>query len=409
MSADEFVGHEALIAALRAGTLDAPDHLQRRLLAGSTTKRRRWRDMSHRRQALVLIPVMGTLAIGAALVNGALSSSTDPSNSNHRSAELNRLVNGAAFSHGTGPIGAPGPTGAQGPTGPMGETGAQGVTGSSGATGLAGPTGVVHGTASYKYGALATRAGAQKSSKTLDAAGAFSIPKGRLIHATAYLDVTVPNNRALTRATNDATQIVTRLGGYTQTSQINASHRGYGRAFLDLHVPLSRTEDAITKLGKLPGVAVVSQSLSTQDLEQQAQKQTNEISQLQRAIAIYKQALNSGTLTGSQRVDVQIKLADAQRQITGTRKAHGKTVKSGTTAEIRLSLATKHQAVVAVHHKRGRLGRLLHNAAGFLGLEAIIVLYILIVAFPIAVLLALLWWLTRGRQRRDEKRLLASA
>ena len=33
MSAFEFEGHEALVAQLRAGTLDAPDHLQRRVLA----------------------------------------------------------------------------------------------------------------------------------------------------------------------------------------------------------------------------------------------------------------------------------------------------------------------------------------------------------------------------------------
>jgi hypothetical protein len=238
--------------------------------------------------------------------------------------------------------------------------------------------------------------------------GALTIPKGRLIHATAYLDVGVPSGRALTRATNSATEIVTGLGGYTQSSQINASRSGSGRAFLDLRVPLAHTEAAIAKLGKLG--RILSQSVSTQDLEQQAKQQTSQIGQLRRAIAIYKQALNSGTLSGSQRVDVQIKLANAEHEIAGTRKAHSKTVKSGTTAEIRMSLSTTHHgAAVARHHKTGRLGQLLHNMGTFIGLEGLIVLYALIVAIPIVLLGALLWWITRGRRQRDERRLLASA
>jgi uncharacterized protein DUF4349 len=409
MSAGEFEGHEALIAELRAGMLDAPDHLQRRVLAGGTTKRRRWADMSRRRQALVLIPVTATLAVAAALVHGAFSGSTNRPSAEARTAP----VYGVGTKH--PPVGRTAhgsPSRARGATGVQGPTGAQGVTGAAGPTGSQGPTAVAAGAyyapsgSVQAFGALRSAA---KSLRKAATAHSLAIPKGRLIHATAYLDVSVPNDRVLTRATNDATGIVTKLGGYTQSSQINASHRGSGRAYLDLRVPLAHTQDAIDELGKLAGVQVVSQSLSTQDLEQQAKKQTNQIGQLQRAIAIYQQALASGTLTGSQRIDVQIKLANAEHQLTGTRKAHGQTVKSGTTAEIRMSLATKRHAGAVGPHKRGRLGRLLHNAAGFLGLEAIIALYILIVAVPIALLVALIWWLTTGRQRRDERRLLASA
>jgi len=412
MSAGEFEGHEALIAALRAGTLGAPDHLQRRVLAGASEKRRRWADMSRRRQAFMLIAAAATLAVGAAVVQSAFSSSTSQLKSAPRHVSLGQYnsslqgravhtplrhtplrVNGAR-----GATGANGATGAVGPTGAKGPTGATGLTGSA-ATGTYGPVmaapAVTHDSAVQK----SARAGLGFS---------LSIPKGRLIHATAYLNVSVASNAALTRATNDATQIVTTLGGYTQSSQINAAHGNYGRAFLDLHVPLAHTEDAIRQLGKLG--RITSQSLSTQDLEQQARKQTSQIDQLRRAIAIYKQALDSGTLSGTQRVEVQVKLANAEHLIAGTRKAHHKTVKSGTTAEIRMSMSTRHHAAaVARHHKTGRLGQLLHNMGNFLGLEGLIVLYIIIVALPIAVLLALIWWFTRGRQRRDERRLLASA
>ena len=51
MSTGEFEGYEALIAQLRAGTLDAPDHVRRRVLAGRTSARQRWADKSLRRKA----------------------------------------------------------------------------------------------------------------------------------------------------------------------------------------------------------------------------------------------------------------------------------------------------------------------------------------------------------------------
>jgi Domain of unknown function (DUF4349) len=396
MSGSEFEGHEALIAQLRAGTLDAPDHLHRRVLASGQVKRRRWAEMSGRKRVLVVVPVAATLAVGAAVVHGAFFNSSSGTPKHEASAALR--VN-PKYSPGlNGTTGANGKTGAIGPTGPNGATGPKGPTGANGA----------FGTVAVGQPPTNHRAALSALKQSVYGLGdSLLIPKGRLIHATAYLSIAVANVNALTRATNNATKIVSDLGGYTQSSQINnASRTGSGSAFLDLRVPLAHTEDAIQKLGTLG--RVVSQSLSTQDLEQQAKQQTNQIGQLRRAIVIYKQALESGTLTGSERIDVQVKLANAEHQITATRKAHGQTVKSGTTAEIRMSLSTKRNAVVAHPHKRGRLGRLLHNAAGFLGLEAIIVLYALIVAVPIALLVALIWWLMRERRRREE-RLLASA
>src|SRR5205814_8932276 len=54
--------------------------------------------------------------------------------------------------------------------------------------------------------------------------GAFSafrdavvIPKNRLVHADASLEVKVGSHAALSKATNNATQIVAKLGGYAQS------------------------------------------------------------------------------------------------------------------------------------------------------------------------------------------------
>ena len=200
---------------------------------------------------------------------------------------------------------------------------------------------------------------------------------------------------------------MTRLGGYAQNVQFQASRNGDGNAYLELRVPVGRAEAAIGKLSALG--RLVSQSVSTQDLQQQFSKQTDTIGSLQRAIGIYEQALQNGSLSGSQRVIVEVRLENAEHQLTQLRKARSQTVASAATADIQLTLTTNQHAFVTPAGKSGRLGRLLGNAADFLGLEGIIVLYILIVAGPILLLVALGWGLVRERRRRDERRLLASA
>lgn len=444
MSAYEFEGHEALVAALRAGTLGAPDHLHRRVLAGAPARRRRIAAMSARQRFFIALPVAASIAVFAAVVNGVFfTSSSHPTPFN---AARHVATGGAA----AGPYGPPGPTGANGATGANGLTGANGATGAKGPTGLAGATGAWH--ARDKRGAVgangatgltgptgptgaAGRTGPTfgpdhtfatgSSTKslahleaTLNAAAAaqsavpqasFVIPKGRLIHADANIQVVVPDCSALTTATNKATAIVTKLGGYAQSVQYRASQHCSGSAYLILHVPLGKTETAITRLGGLG--ELVSQSVSTQDLQQTYRKQTTKLGQLQQRIAGYEQALASGTLTSSQRAETEFRLAQAKRELTGTQKNRIQTVKAGTTSAIRLLLTTKRDAtaVVSGPHKTGRLGQMLHNMVVFLGVEGIIVLYILLIAGPILLVGGLIWWFTSGRRRRDEKELLASA
>jgi hypothetical protein len=416
MSAGEFEGHEALVMELRAGTLDAPDHLHRRVLAGAPEKRRRWAEMSGRKRVLMVVPIAAMLAIGAAVVHSAFFSSgakhlaikNGIARYSGASAPLRperAYVQGATGANGAtgvaGPVGAPGPTGAKGPTGARGWSGANGANVHSFANGTS-PT---QASPQFMADSTASLRTAHGTKKTL---GTVAIPKGRLVHASAYLSVVVPNHDALTSATNKATAIVTHLGGYAQSVRYQASREGDGTSYLDLRVPLGKTEAAIASLGGLG--KLVSQTVSTQDLERQYTKQTSQISQLRREIAIYEQALSSGSLSGSQRVEVQIKLANARHELTATRKQRIHTVASGSTASIELALRTKGHAAAAVGpHKQGRLGRLLHNAAGFLALEAIVVLYAIIVALPILLVGALIWWLAVGRRKREEKHLLASA
>jgi hypothetical protein len=234
----------------------------------------------------------------------------------------------------------------------------------------------------------------------------LTIPKNRLVHASASLQVGV-KSKDLSAKTNEASQIVGSYGGYAQSIRYQASKQGYGDAVLSLRVPVQNAQKAIAKLGALG--TLLSQQVSTQDLQAKLTHQTSGIGALRRAIAVYEHALASTTLPASQRVDIQIKLNNARRALARLRHARAGTLAAGSTASISLLLTTRNHAIVPAH-KGGstRIGRLLGSAAHFLALEGIIVLYALIVLAPFLLLGALAWWIIRERRRREE-RLLASA
>jgi hypothetical protein len=371
---NELDGYEGLVSELRATAPVAPEQLRQRVLELAPVPRRRWIS-SRRRLALVVVPVAVALAVGAALVHGFVSSGSNPQN--------------------------------------RADAGAPGLATTGNAHSSAGPV-------KQQLHAASRQPKATESAPTLAAPNhafgqaltsgrdSLTIPRNRVVHAAATLEVRVPNRSALSQKTNKATQIVASLGGYAQSVQYQSSHQGYGSAYLDLRVPVGKAQTAIAQLGALG--TLVSQEISTRDLQQQLTRQNNQIGLLRRSIAVYEQALQSGTLSASQRVEIQIRLSNAQHSLKLLRKARTSTLASGATADISLTLTTSKSAIVVPHHhKSGRFGRLLGSAAGFLGLEGIIVLYALVVLSPVLVLGGLGWWLLRERRRREENRLLASA
>jgi hypothetical protein len=378
-------GHEALVSELRANPPVAPERLRQRVLelGPASRSRRAALPRSRRGRALAVVLVAVAIAVGAALVHGFVSSGSHPLSG------LNQKL---------------------------------GVTNGAAKRVAALPARVVHGsTSTVVQSGIADKAKSSKNYFGAYAAGdapealnlqggpaAVTIPKNRLVHADASLQIHVGSHSALTTATNKATQIVSSLGGYAQSVQYQSESKGGGSSFLALRVPVGKAQTAIARLGQLG--TLVSQQLSTQDLQQQLTRQTNGIGTLRRAIAVYQQALNSGTLSASQRVEIQIKLANAQHSVKLLRKARSGTVASGATADISLTLTTSKTSIIGGgHHSSGRFDRLLGGAAGFLALEGIIVLYALVVLSPLLVLGGLAWAFLRERRRRDERRLLASA
>jgi hypothetical protein len=385
MSGIEFEGYEALVSELRATAPVVPESLRERVLEGAPAPRRQ--RSRRRRLALVVVPLAVVLAVGAAVVHGVVKSGSNGSGAVSAYAPVLGVARGAVH----GP--------------------AKTATNSA-AKPLLAPGQLKQGNALTRHKSYSVDEQALRGAVPATAVGSGSalrslqIPRNRLVHAAASLEVRVTGRSELSKATNQATQDVAALGGYAQSVRYSASHNGGGSAVLALRVPVQRAETAIGKLGGLG--TLLSQQVSTQDLQAKLTSQTSQIGSLRRAIAVYVSALQSTTLPASQRAILQIRLNNARRSLSRLEHARKGTLAAGANADISLVLTTQKGAVVATHHREGRLGRLLGDAAHFLALEGIILLYALIVLAPVILLVALGWWILRERRRREE-RLLANA
>src|SRR5512133_106096 len=196
----ELDGYEALVSELRANPPVAPERLRQRVLEGAPAPRRQ--RSRKRKLVLVVVPAAVVLAVGAALVHGFV-------NSGHGSA---RADNAALYPQLY-----------------------QSKTKSTPVFGRAGTGGAVHskaasGTQEDSLGALA------KAPTALNGAQArrsVTIPRNRLVHAVASLQVGVKSSN-LSDKTNEASQIVGSFGGYAQSVRYQATHRGDGEAVLAL-------------------------------------------------------------------------------------------------------------------------------------------------------------------------------
>jgi hypothetical protein len=214
----------------------------------------------------------------------------------------------------------------------------------------------------------------------------------RLQHTDASLQLRVSSDDTLANATTRATRIATSLGGYAQS----VHYASRGSSTIDLRIPAENVQKAIARLTALG--TLVSQRISITDLQHRLQTQSAQIAQLRRRIAALQTALKDSSLPDAQRVILQIRLAESKRALAQRLHARTGTVTAGTMAHVALQIGTK-RSIAPVHH-RGRIGRIVHSAVGFLALEAIVALFALIVVSPIALVAGALWlWRRRGVDR----------
>jgi hypothetical protein len=360
----------ALLDDLRGATLHAPEALRSRVLEERPLARRPFLAQTpSRRLAFVVVPAALAIAVTAAIVHGLTTGSSPRPVSAERTPGVT-VVHGAApnAKHRAAP--------------PL--TSTTSTWGSDTGVG-AGPVGTL--TNSFQ--------------STL----APTTTSGRLAHTDSSLEVRLPDVERLSKATSAATRIATSLGGYAQSVDYQTPRGGNGTAHIELRVPAQNVQRALTRIAALG--TLVSQNVSVNDLQHALETESAQIAQLRRRVAALHTAIADPALPDAQRVLLQIKLAESKRALSQRLHARKGTISAGTTARISLVLGTE-RSIVTPAPPRGRTGRMLHLAVGFLGLEAMIALYALIVVSPLAVLAGLGWGLARARRRRDEQRLLAA-
>lgn len=335
---------EALIAELRTARVDAPERLRTRVLAAEPAPAGFRLALPSRRAALVLVPTVLALALVAAVVDGIVR-----------------------------------PGGGS-------QTAVQSLNAEP-----------AHGTSTRAFGSVAPKAAPAVPS----VAGAAT----RLQHADATLAVQVASRDALAPAVTKATRIASSLGGWAQSVDYGSARNGAAQAQLELRVPEDKARVAVQQLGALG--TIVSQQFSLQDLQQRLQSQSQSIAQLRRRVSALAKAVADPSLPDAQRVLLRIKLAEARRALAQATTARTGTLAAAQTANVSLTLTVARKAGAAVQH-RGRVGRMVHAALGFLELEGLVLLFALLVAGPLALLAVAAWWLARERRRREERTLLST-
>ena len=355
----------ALLNDLRGATLRAPDAVRVRVLAARPASRRTFfAQLPSRRLVFVVVPAALALAVTAAVVHGLTTGSGSGARPVSEGAPT--VVHGAV----------PNAKSFAKPTQAVGGVGEIGVAPAP------------HGTIDSAQATVAPNTGS-----------------GRLQHTDASLQVRVPDVAHLSAATSAATRIATSLGGYAQSVDYQTPQDGNGVAYIELRVPAQNVQQALSRLAALG--TLVSPQVSVEDLQHALQVESEQVAQLRRTVTALERALADPALGDAQRVLLQIKLNESKLALSQRLHARKGTIAAGTTARISLVLGTERSVVTPVK-PRGRTSRMLHSAVGFLGLEAMIALYALIVISPLAVLGGLGWALARARRRRDEQRLLAA-
>jgi Domain of unknown function (DUF4349) len=226
----------------------------------------------------------------------------------------------------------------------------------------------------------------------------------RLNRYQAWLRVRVERDK-LGNVTTQAMRIARGYGGYVASVDLNTPG-SRGRAFLVLRVPVTKVQDAVLRLGRLGDVT--AQRVRIQDLQQQFDAQQRELTRLRLSIARLERALKNPELSADQRLRLQLQLQDAKRLLALKTRAHGRTAREGRLATISVGFSAPVAAAAKPHHQ-GRLERSVRDAGGFLVAELSWILYALIVAAPIAVLVALALFGARAARRGSNRRLLEGA
>ncbi len=225
---------------------------------------------------------------------------------------------------------------------------------------------------------------------------------GRAQRYSAQLTLSVTDIDALSSATQQALRITRDLGGYLVTASYATSDTGVSS--LTLRVPTANVQDAIVRLSGLG--KIVAQQVQIDDLQGQVDELTKRETALREQIARLSARLAAPGLDAETQATLEARRDAARSELGRARSAHAQVNTEARYATIQLSLQTRQSSAVPAVPSRWDRG--LDRAVEILVLEAMIVLYALVIVGPLALLTLLAWLGRRGLRRRQDEQLLSA-
>ena len=225
---------------------------------------------------------------------------------------------------------------------------------------------------------------------------------GRAQRFSAQLTLSVKNIDTLSDATQQALRITRDLGGYLVTASYATADTGVSS--LTLKVPTANVQQAIVRLSDLG--KIVGQQIQIDDLQGQVDELTKRENALRLQIARLSARLAATDLSAETRATLEARRDTARSELAKVRVASAQVAAEARFATIQLTMQTaQSSAVVPVP---SRFDNAVDRSVEILAVEAMVVLYALVIIGPLALLVLLAWLAQRGLRRRQEEHLLSS-
>jgi hypothetical protein len=225
---------------------------------------------------------------------------------------------------------------------------------------------------------------------------------GRAQRYSAQLTLAVKDVDGLSDATQKALQITRDLGGYVVSVSYATSDTGVSS--LTLKVPTANVQDALVRLTGLG--KIVSQQVQIDDLQGQVDELTKRETALRGQIARLSARLAATDLDAETRATLEARRDAARAELARVRTTRAQVNAEARYATIQLTLQTPQSAVDPA--TPSRWDDAVDRGVGILAVEAMVVLYALVIVGPLAVLALLAWLGRRGLRRRQNEQLLSA-
>jgi hypothetical protein len=225
---------------------------------------------------------------------------------------------------------------------------------------------------------------------------------GRATRYSAQLTLSVKDVDGLSDATQKALQITRDLGGYVVSVSYATSENGVST--MTLKVPTANVQDAVVRLTGLG--TIVSQQVQIDDLQGQVDELTKQETVLLERIARLSARIADPATDPEVKATLVARRDAARSRLADVRATRAQVDAEARNATIQLTIQTPQSSVVPV--APSRFDDAVDRAVEILAVEAMVVLYALVVLGPLALVAVAVWLGRRGLRRRQDERLLAA-